>query len=246
VAEIADVERFGSTVEKRLATWTYPPISGVRVEAVENPENRGRGVVGVYVSRSDAGPHRVTSATRDVNDKYYMRAAAGSLVMPHSQLEAAFAYALPPRLEFRARFLAWDVNNEKLGPLVELRLANRGRSPARRPAVDLLGPPPLKWRQPPETFGIQQRCTEEGMNYAALEPLSADFVIYPGSDAVLATARCERAAFTQSGGISLHFVARVMSLNSQTFEGGGYLNKVHGEPPESATLARVVIAATVT
>ena len=240
VQEIADVESFGSAVEKRLATLTDPPIAGLRVQAVESPTNRGRGIVGVYVPPSNGRPHRATNATKEVNDKYYMRTGAGSVVMPHALLGALFAYSLPPRLEFRARFLRWEVN-ESLGPWVELRLANRGRSPARRPAVHLLGPPPLKWPQTPEVFRVRHQRTEEDQNYVALEPVSADFVIYPGSDAVLATVRCERGAFGGSGGINLGFHARIMSLDSQTFEGESRLDIGPVEQQADAMMRRAVI-----
>jgi len=242
IRPIEQVEAFGGSLERRLRTFTEPPIRGLDIAYATKPSTSGAGVLCIYVPKSTGGPHRAICATSEVNDRYYMRTAAGDQTMPHALLAALFAYALPPKLEFRARFLARDFLNSELGPLVELRLANRGRSPARRPAVHLFGPPPLIWPRAPETFGIQTRTTEEGLRYAALEPLpdAADLVIYPESDIVLATMRCDRPAFSPQG-IRIDFHVRVMSLDSYTFEGKETLEVPAGAGLEMANERRAVV-----
>jgi hypothetical protein len=241
VLPISNVEAFGGSLERRLRTFTEPPIRGLDLLSVADPETGG-GVVAIYVPETTGGgPHRAVAASREVNDRYYMRTASGDQTIPHPFLAALFAYALPPKLEFRARFSGWDPNNVGLGPLVELRLANRGRSPARRPAVHLLQPIPLHWSVAPRTFEVLHRKTEGDAAYVALEPLSSDFIIYPEDDAVLATVRCERDAFDGSGGISLHFRARVLSLDSPTFYREGRLWMLGGEHQDYAVRRRVVL-----
>jgi predicted HTH transcriptional regulator len=85
IAPIANVETFGGALERRLRSFTEPPIAGLRVTSVENPGTR-TGVVGVYVPRSNGGPHRVVGATSDSNERYYMRTASGAQTISHSLL----------------------------------------------------------------------------------------------------------------------------------------------------------------
>jgi hypothetical protein len=243
VRPIEQVEAFGGSLGRRLRTFTEPPIRRLDIACATKPSTNGAGVLGIHVPKSAGGPHRATCATSDVNDRYYMRTAAGDQTMPHALLAALFAYRLPPRLEFRARFSIRNFLDPNVGPFVELRLANRGRSPARRPAVHLFGPPPLIWPDSLEEFGIEVRTTEEGLSYIALEPLphAADLVIYPESDLVLGTARCDRAARSQLG-IRVEFHVRIMSLDSQTFEGKAVLEVPPGATLDMANERRAVVS----
>jgi hypothetical protein len=243
---IANVERFGGSLERRLRAFTDPPIAGLMVRAIEKPGSGGAGVVAVHVPRSEAGPHRAAQATAETNDRYYMRTAAGAQTIPHSLLAALFAFAAPPRLEFRARFIHVNdagANTPSDPPVVEMRLVNHGRSAARRPAVFLFGASSLNWDEfRLWNFHYYPRKTEDGFSYVAIEPLH-DVVIYPGADIVLARLRCTEGAFCNSGAVQVGFRVRVMSLDTVPFEGQRYLCVSRDASAADALRALVVVRA---
>lgn len=101
---IANVEAFGGLVERRLRTWTDPAIPRLALRAVKRSD--GSGILAIHVPQSDGGPHRVVNASSEVNDRYYMRTAAGAQTMPHSVLSAMFGRTPTPKLVLRVRFEA--------------------------------------------------------------------------------------------------------------------------------------------
>jgi hypothetical protein len=133
---------------------------------------------------SDGGPHRAVNVSSDVNDRYYMRTAAGAQTMPHSLLADRFGRAANPRLRLRV----------KVGPsspfAFVLSLVNEGRGAPRRPAIILkkfqLRGGELKWPSHPShdgETGFVLRALPYGevaLESWLLEPFE-DMVVYPGA-----------------------------------------------------------------
>lgn len=133
VVPVLGLGRFHRTAEEQIHTLTDPPVPGVRITSVAAPEAADSGVLAVYVPSSDGGPHRVLRAAEKCVDRYYMRTATSSVVMPHAMLAALFNRRTPPKLELVARIARHG--NDRLD--IHLFLRNRGRGAAERAALQL-------------------------------------------------------------------------------------------------------------
>ena len=184
-APIADVEAFGGALERRLRTFTDPPIAALAVHAVTQPTDKS-GIVLIDVPASGGGPHRATNATTAVNDRYYMRTAAGAQTMPHPLLADRFGRIALPRLRMHVR----------QGPVAPFgfvfSFTNEGRGAARRPAAILrevrleAGGGELRWPSSPAqdaSTGFVLRALPYGEAHLEgwfVEPYT-DTVVYPGA-----------------------------------------------------------------
>jgi hypothetical protein len=179
IEPIEDVERFGGAVERVLRTFTDPMIGGMIVQKVVQPGAAGAGVLGIYVPPSVGGPHRAINATKDVNDRYYMRTSAGAQTIPHGFLGALFSAVAPPRLELQLRVINLPVVQ------VELRLFNHGRGVARRPAIVIhshFGAFLAPFDSDQKTGFILRALHTEDQKPRALLETHRDVFIYPGMD----------------------------------------------------------------
>jgi hypothetical protein len=146
IVAIANVDGFRGLVERRIHQWSTPTIA--RLELATAKKADGSGVLAIFVPKSEGGPHRVSGASRDTNDRYYIRTASASLPMPHSTLQAMFGVAPPPRLTLHSRAI--------LAPGVDvyylpIYLRNTGRGAAH----DILVRLALKERAPTPFKGVQ-------------------------------------------------------------------------------------------
>lgn len=187
VDRLADVERFGGALERRIRTFTDPPIAALMLIPIKKPEAGTSGVLGVHVPPSDGGPHRVANASSETNDRYYMRTAAGAQTIPHSLLAALFSRTATPKLSLEIRLVGGR------NVQVEFRLFNRGRGVARRPAIMFAEWPGSTLQ--PDFLSLQEngffwRPNPGNTDLARvlIEPRE-DLVIYPGTDRILMTAK---------------------------------------------------------
>jgi hypothetical protein len=127
---IREVHRFAGLLDRQLRNYTTPPIAGLQYEVVEDPKRPSWGVLAVHVPPSDGGPHRASQATTKVNDRYFVRIATVTGVMPHDLLADRFGRRPQPKLQLVATL----VQREGL-PRVNLVLKNLGRGTGRNPAV---------------------------------------------------------------------------------------------------------------
>lgn len=135
---IKNLQLFEEAVRSRLVNATTPPIAGVMVTRVENRKEPGTGIVAIFVPQSDGGPHRASGASKDVNDRYFMRIATGTVTMPHPLLAAMFGVRPPPKLHLSLYRIQDGFNRLRLtvknvgrgsatGLLIRFRL-NRGEN----------------------------------------------------------------------------------------------------------------------
>ena len=52
--------QFANVVDRNLKNFTNPPISGIRMHPITEP-GQARGILAIYVPRSDGAPHRITA-----------------------------------------------------------------------------------------------------------------------------------------------------------------------------------------
>lgn len=227
VATVADVEGCGGSLERRIKSFTEPPIDGLSVIAIRKPSTTS-GVLVIDVPMSDGGPHRATNASARVNDRYYMRTAAGAQTIPHSLLADRFGRAANPKLRLLVRLVS-------TAPLsFVFSLTNIGRGVARRPAVilrdvklraavgEIVWPTGRKW----EASGFVFRGLPYGevkLDGWLLEPYE-DVVVYPGVPRGVFTldtnARVSLDAFAP---FRLDYRAELHALDTQPVSGVGSL-----------------------
>jgi hypothetical protein len=238
IVHITDVRRFGGRIERLLPTLTDPAIANLDVHAVEDPSRPGAGVLAIYVPESYGGPHRVANATTDVNDKYFMRTATQTVVMPHGLLGDRFIRAARPELELQFRF--YDATNGG----IELRLRNVGRGSAVRPAIHLTSLP--HWfrghagSKLTTGFIIRDLADEEGRRSLFIEP-HEDVVIYPGSDRVVAHVASHTVFREPLSAWEAQFRGILYALNAQPVEGETTLQVLTGEPMADLIARRAII-----
>jgi hypothetical protein len=136
VLPIKNIAFFKQRIEARLKDATDPPVVGVRLVIVEDPDSPGDGLLAIYAPQSSGGPHRAAKAVSEVNDRYFARTSSRSDVMSHAHLAAMFGR--PPHPELRLRLLV-SVKREGSALAVNLhtQILNVGRGVARRPALRL-------------------------------------------------------------------------------------------------------------
>jgi hypothetical protein len=117
VVHIEKVDAAAAQLERFAPTLTDPPVPGLRVRPIEDPNRPKAGVIAIYAPQSDGGPHQ--AARGDGKARYFMRTAANSEPMPHSILAGMFGRAPPPSLVLSAR-----LNFERQ---IVLSVENRGR-----------------------------------------------------------------------------------------------------------------------
>lgn len=175
IAPIANVDGFRGLVERRLHDWTMPTISGVATVTAKKPD--GSGVLAIFVPQSDGGPHRVAGASKETNDRYYMRTSASTVPMPHSTLAAMFGRSPSPRLQ-----LLVHVHMMGDPSFIAFQLRNVGRGAAREPAIEMDQPSQrVEWNDFSSDAGFTFRSdtTPDGLALFLFES-PRSFTIYPG------------------------------------------------------------------
>ena len=83
---VEEPDAFVSKLRSMLSQMNSPPVAGVHIESVPDPENRSRGFVVCYIPESGNKPHRAELAGRN----YYLRIGDSSVVPPVSLLRSLF------------------------------------------------------------------------------------------------------------------------------------------------------------
>jgi hypothetical protein len=96
VVHIGNLDGAAAQLDRLAATLTDPPVAGLRVRPIEDPNRAGFGVIAVYAPQSDGGPHQ--AARGDGEARYFMRTATNSQPAPHSILAGMFGRRPPPKL----------------------------------------------------------------------------------------------------------------------------------------------------
>src|SRR5262249_24171211 len=193
IHHLQKLEEVKFNVERQVRLLTNPPVAGLRVESIEDPSRPGQGVVAVYVPQSLALPHRAISASTEVNDRYFMRTVADTVVMPHAMLAALFGRTPPPRLQLRLEFCTRDLSGTQAAEYMTMRLANVGRGTARQPAVCL-----REESQPIGAFwwnslihatlasGWNNTSVERGADTTVTLRSGPEVLLYPGDELLIA------------------------------------------------------------
>ena len=192
IEPISRVHEYAESLRKFMRDLTTPTIPGADIVALEDPADKTRGVAVAYVPFNDAGPgpYRATgSIAAEVKDRYYIRIANGTDVMSHQHLADRFGHTAPPQLELQVRVERINLDLTSRSPVrFEWRLFNRGRGAARRPAVLLIDPPPMAWEDSDLGLGfaIRESTSDTGEDRVLVEPDSANVLLYPGMDRIIA------------------------------------------------------------
>jgi hypothetical protein len=211
IVPITDVTKFAGDLEKRIRTFTDPPIAGLQIRDVV-PGGSGDGVVAIYVPESYGGPHRVVNATKDVNDRYFMRTAAGDQTMPHGLLADRFGRRARPELGLYSRVtLSGDETH------FAFALSNSGRGPPRFAA----------WSARP---GFVARAPEEGVRYdptlfnpnpehgMLLFESDANAILYPGMTVGFAHTYFNPVPSGSGWTQTLNFIAVLFALGAEPID----------------------------
>jgi hypothetical protein len=83
---VAEPEAFVSKLRSMLSQMNSPPVAGVHIDSVPDPEDGNRGYVVCYIPESANKPHRAELAGRN----YYLRIGDSSVVPPVSLLRSLF------------------------------------------------------------------------------------------------------------------------------------------------------------
>jgi hypothetical protein len=113
---------------------TTPMIPGLDVRPFAGETDAG--VVALYVPSSDAGPFRASgSVEAHAKDRYFLRTARGSDVMPHQILAAMFGRTPAPKLHLRVSFEPSRVGKPAPRGSLLMQLENHGPGVARRASL---------------------------------------------------------------------------------------------------------------
>ena len=131
---VEQIDAFCKRVGDVVKELTNPPISGLDVRSIRE-DGTDRGVVLVFVPSSIAAPHCAIGGTADVNDRYFMRTANDTPVMPHRLLAAMFGRTPPPLLQLQIRMHVVRTNGPLFVYKIRLIMRNIGRGIARQPGL---------------------------------------------------------------------------------------------------------------
>ncbi len=185
-----DAARFQAAVERNIPNLTDPPIGGVKVERIEDPDKPGTGVVAVHVPLSLGGPHRVINGPAEITDRYYMRTASQTVNMPHAVLASMFSRNAQPALQLVGRWTTGARQGTQLTALkLVLNLRNSGRGAARQPAIqvyqnELLSSNELIALVDADVPGWNVTAQQPYKNNPGFVTMRSDprVIIYPGED----------------------------------------------------------------
>jgi hypothetical protein len=122
ISPIPNLAIFARRIEDLKRDRADPPVAGVEVERIADPNNATQGVVAVRIPESYGGPHRASNAAK-ASHIYYQRSGSTCEVMPHKLLASLFGMAPPPVLHLQI---------EQSEPhVLTVALENRGRGVAR-------------------------------------------------------------------------------------------------------------------
>lgn len=131
IEPIPGLRRFAELVRETSKTIVEPVIAGLDLESVANPAAADEGVLAVLVPRSMGGPHRANGGEETTKDRYFMRTADSTKVMPHRLLAALFAAPPEPRFVLTASYN--DVNAP-----IRFSLRNNGPGSASQVRVQVI------------------------------------------------------------------------------------------------------------
>jgi len=86
ISLVDEPDAFVSKLRSMLSQMNSPPVAGVRIDAVPDPDDRSRGYVVCYIPESSNKPHRAELSGRN----YYLRIGDSSVVPPVSLLRSLF------------------------------------------------------------------------------------------------------------------------------------------------------------
>jgi hypothetical protein len=196
IIPLGNLLSFTGAIQKMIHQLTDPPIAGVQVEPIKNPENLAEGIIVIYVPQSDGGPHRAAKGTNDIADRYYMRSALSSIPMHHTLLAEQFGRRPMPQL-----YLAVQIHGlTSTRWSAKVWIGNKGRGYAERLAIGFAKHPDLKqpdpqsgfcWHSFLSNFGpengwdrvILPGCAKDGTG--CILRARADIVLYPGMEVLL-------------------------------------------------------------
>lgn len=142
IVPLKNVLKFKGAIQRQILGLTDPPVAGVRVEHIENPEDPTTGVILIYIPASDASTHRTMAGETGIREHYYMRSTASTVLMHHSLLAERFGRRPTSRL-----YLAVLYSLSRHHCSAEVWIGNAGRGAAERPAVGFVQDPDPQRRE---------------------------------------------------------------------------------------------------
>jgi hypothetical protein len=136
ILPLTNVLSFKGAIQRRIHGLTEPPIPGIRVEHLDQPDAPGVGIVLLYVPRSDAHTHRTAEGPTGIRHQYFMRSDVSTVIMPHTLLAERFG-----RRPMAQLYLVVQYSLSRHHCSADVRICNRGRGYAERPAVRFIQDP---------------------------------------------------------------------------------------------------------
>lgn len=106
----ANLAAYVAAIDRHLAQCTDPRVPGAQVVPIPKPASSDEGIVAVYVPASDGGPFRAKGGPRMppkgerfINDLYFARVGAQTVVLEHTHLAAMFGRVPPPVLSLEIK-----------------------------------------------------------------------------------------------------------------------------------------------
>lgn len=133
VIPIADALRIKGNIQRRLSELVTPPVPGVRVEHITQPDSPDAGIVVIYVPASGVESHRTMAGEAGDRQHYHMRTDVNTTLMSHSLLAERFG-----RRPLSKLYLVAEYSLNRNHCTVDMWICNRGRGYAERPAVSFV------------------------------------------------------------------------------------------------------------
>lgn len=225
IIPLPNLGSFRGAVQRRIYELTDPPIAGVVVESVEDPDAPGFGIVVIYVPQSEAMPHRAIVGAAAIRERYYMRSTASTIPMHHALLAEKFG-----RRPMAQLYLMVQYSLSRLRCSAEVWIGNSGRGYAERPAVSFVQDPDPAQPDPDPGFWwhlfkpakgwdfvVRSAAAKDGVG--CIVRASADTVLYPGMEMLLGFAEDDQMIGGRSSfRLSIH--GKLYALNAQPMQFG--------------------------
>lgn len=130
VTSLPKIDGFKGAFERRLHLLTEPPIHGMEVNTVTSTDDPDRGIVVVYIPKSETGPHCTRAGLDKSIGHYYMRCNVTTIQVHHGLLASMFGRQPSPNI-----YLVCIYRITPTHSAIELIIGNNGRGYAERPAI---------------------------------------------------------------------------------------------------------------
>lgn len=161
LAQPAEVARDFQSVSKDITTPAVPGLDVVPVVGAD-----GRGVIAIHAPASGGGPHRANAG----DERYYLRTADNTVVMPHHVLAALLSRVPPPRVWVEV-VVDWLADGS---PQLSVSLANGGRGTAHGVLVAIQRQPNIELRA---TIGTKPQVHYMLQHVTSVERLPPGFAM---------------------------------------------------------------------